>query len=339
MNEELEGRLHEAEQSLDEGDPEGALETADEVLAAMPRCADAWYLRGLALLDLGQVPDARVAVGEALKLDADLAAAAFTLADLMLYDDGDAARAVAVCDTYLRRDLPDELYADFLNLKASALCELGEFAGALAVYQRAGHLCPEREDPGGIGWCHFELFDFERAEKALSVAVQGGGRGNPATHHYLAVTLERSGQERRALKHFRIATRLDPETWFVPIRTPEATFTGLVEQALDGLSPQIKEALDNVSVVVEPWPSADELRGERLSPLIVGLFSGPSRDSRNTEDPWSHMPAQIAIYQRNLEYTCPSHNEMVEQLKITLWHEIGHWLGLSEEDLHDRGLG
>ena len=141
------------------------------------------------------------------------------------------------------------------------------------------------------------------------------------------------------LKHFRIATRLDPETWFVPIRTPEATFTGLVEQALDGLSPQIKEALDNVSVVVEPWPSADELRGERLSPLIVGLFSGPSRDSRNTEDPWSHMPAQIAIYQRNLEYTCPSHNEMVEQLKITLWHEIGHWLGLSEEDLHDRGLG
>lgn len=339
MGEELELRLQEAEQALDEGDPEGALETADELLSAMPQCADAWYLRGLALLELDQPKDARHAIETAVGLDGELAAAAYSLADLMLYDDGDPAGALAVCDTYLRADLPDELYADFLNLKASALCEVGEFGQALAVYQRAGQLCPDREDAGGMGWCHFELFDFERAEQALVAAVQAGGRDNPATHHYLAVTLERNGEAKRARKHFRIAARLDPRAWAVPVQTPEDEFARLVEEAFNGLSPQLKQVLDNVAVVIEAWPSKADLHGEQLSPLIVGLFSGPSRAERNTEDPWSHMPAQIAIYQRNLEYTCESKAEMVEQIRITLWHEIGHWLGLSEEELHDRGLG
>ncbi len=339
MSEELEVRLQEAEQSLDEGDPEGALETADEVLGMLPKCADAWYLRGLALLDLEHPAPARKAIETAVSLDPELAAAAYSLADLMLYDDGDPAGTLAVCDTYLRTELADELYADFLNLKASALCEVGEFGSALPVYQRAGQLCPDREDAGGMGWCHFELFDFERAEQALLAAVKAGGRDNPATHHYLAVTLERNGQQRRAKKHFRIAARLDGASWFVPVQTPDDEFAQLVEEALDGLSPELKEVLDNVAVVVEPWPAKAELEGSGLSPLIVGLFSGPSRDQRNTEDPWSHMPAQISVYQRNLEYTCPSKAEMLEQIRVTLWHEIGHWLGLSEEELHDRGLG
>ncbi len=339
MQEDLEVRLRSAEQSLDEGDPEGALEIADEVLQVLPNCADAWYLKGLAMLDLDTADEARASIEKALSLDAHLAAAAYSLADLVLYEDGDPAGAISVCDTYLRQDLVDELYADFLNLKASALCEIGEFKTAVDVYQRAGQLCPDREDAGGIGWCHFEMLDFERAEQALTAAVKVGGRDNPATHQYLAVTLERNGQAARARKHFRIASRLDSSSWFLPVATPPDEFAALVERALNALSTDLKQALDNVAVVIEPWPSLSDLRDSGLSPLIVGLFSGPSRDKRTTEDPWSHMPAQIAIYQRNLEYTCASREEMLDQIRITLWHEIGHWLGLSEEELHDRGLG
>lgn len=337
--EDVELHLAEAEESLDEGDPEGALEAADRATALAPELVDGWYLRALALLDLERVEEAREAVERALETDPTFGPAGFTLADLALYEDSDPARALAMCEAYLREELEDELYADFLNLKASALCELGEFAAALPVYERAGQLCDEREDPGGIGWCHYELGDFARAKAALEAAVRGLGRENPATHHYLAVTLERSGKRRAAARHFRIAARLDPENWFVPPSLSEDEFAALVEAAVEGLSSELKGRLDNVAVAIEPWPSDEDIEGTQLSPAIVGMFRGPSLDERSTGDQWSHLPGQIVVYQRNLEYTCRSRDEMVEQIRVTLWHEIGHFLGLDEEDLDARGLG
>ena len=252
--------------------------------------------------------------------------------------DGEPGRALAICDGYLREELEDELYSDFLNLKAAALCELGEFSAALPVYERAAQLCEDREDPGGIGWCQYELGHFEQAEAALTVAVRGLGRENPATHHYLAVTLERNGDPKAAARHFRIAARLEPDHWFVPPKLSEDEFAELVEAAVEGLSAELQGRLDNVVVAIEPWPTREDLEGTPLSPAIVGMFRGPSLDGRSTSDPWSQLPSQIVVYQRNLEYTCRSLEEMVDQIRVTLWHEIGHFLGLNEEQLHERGL-
>jgi predicted Zn-dependent protease with MMP-like domain len=55
-------------------------------------------------------------------------------------------------------------------------------------------------------------------------------------------------------------------------------------------------------------------------------------------DPWSHLPSSIVLYQRNLERFAESRAELVEQIGVTLVHEVGHFLGLDEEELYQRGL-
>jgi predicted Zn-dependent protease with MMP-like domain len=55
-------------------------------------------------------------------------------------------------------------------------------------------------------------------------------------------------------------------------------------------------------------------------------------------DPWSHFPSSIVLYQRNLERFARDRKELIEQIGITLIHEVGHFLGLDEEQLWERGL-
>jgi predicted Zn-dependent protease with MMP-like domain len=55
-------------------------------------------------------------------------------------------------------------------------------------------------------------------------------------------------------------------------------------------------------------------------------------------DPWSHFPSSIVLYQRNLERAARDRRELVEEIRATLLHEVGHFLGLDEEELWQRGL-
>ena len=55
-------------------------------------------------------------------------------------------------------------------------------------------------------------------------------------------------------------------------------------------------------------------------------------------DPWSHFPSSIVLYQKNLESFARDRKDLVEQIGITLIHEVGHFLGLDEEDLWELGL-
>jgi predicted Zn-dependent protease with MMP-like domain len=55
-------------------------------------------------------------------------------------------------------------------------------------------------------------------------------------------------------------------------------------------------------------------------------------------DPWSHFPSSIALFQRNLERFARDREELLEEIRITLLHEVGHFLGLDEDRLRDLGL-
>ncbi len=55
-------------------------------------------------------------------------------------------------------------------------------------------------------------------------------------------------------------------------------------------------------------------------------------------DPWSHFPSSIALFQRNLERMARDREELVEEIRVTLLHEVGHFLGLDEDQLRDLGL-
>ena len=55
-------------------------------------------------------------------------------------------------------------------------------------------------------------------------------------------------------------------------------------------------------------------------------------------DPWSHFPSGIVLYQKNLERLVRSREELLREIGVTLVHEVGHFLGLDEEELWERGL-
>lgn len=114
-------------------------------------------------------------------------------------------------------------------------------------------------------------------------------------------------------------------------------FVRLVRQAYREMPDHVIQALDNVDVVVEEWPGPDEedlLVGEGT---LFGLYSGVPLTDREGGDPM--LPDRIAIYRQPILRSCSSRTEAEHEIKVTLWHEIGHYLGMSEDDLHRLGYG
>ncbi len=113
-----------------------------------------------------------------------------------------------------------------------------------------------------------------------------------------------------------------------------------LEEAMESLPQPIRGYLANVAIAVEDLPSDDDLLASDppLSPSILGIFRGSPLGHKQSMDPWSHFPSSIVLYQRNLERFARDRKELVEQIGITLIHEVGHFLGLDEEQLWERGL-
>ena len=99
----------------------------------------------------------------------------------------------------------------------------------------------------------------------------------------------------------------------------------------------IREYVENVPVLVEDFPSRDLLSGEGISPQILGLFQGVPRTEAAVSDQPSDLD-RVMLFKKNLEKVCRTHAELVEQIQITVKHEIGHYLGLDEDDLGRLGL-
>ena len=114
-------------------------------------------------------------------------------------------------------------------------------------------------------------------------------------------------------------------------------FVRLVRQAYRDMPDHIIHALDNVDVVVEEWPGPEEqdlIEGEGT---LFGLYQGVPLTEREGGDPL--LPDRIAIYRQPILRSCSSRAEAEREIKVTLWHEIGHYLGMTEDDLHRLGYG
>ena len=110
-------------------------------------------------------------------------------------------------------------------------------------------------------------------------------------------------------------------------------FTQLVEEALTRLPKVFRAKLENISIIVEDYPE-EELE-EEFDGLLLGLFRGTPRTEQSVFV--THMPAQIFLYQKNIEEVCRTEKEILDQINKTLKHEIGHYFGLSEKDLRGKG--
>jgi predicted Zn-dependent protease with MMP-like domain len=124
------------------------------------------------------------------------------------------------------------------------------------------------------------------------------------------------------------------------MRMTRAQFQDVVAQALEELPPVFQDALHNVDIQVRWAPTPNERRRARLRPgsELFGIYIGIPLTKR-TRGYQLVMPDVIIIYQRTHEKFCRTEDDMVEQARQTLLHEIGHYMGIDEDRLHELGVG
>jgi len=106
-------------------------------------------------------------------------------------------------------------------------------------------------------------------------------------------------------------------------------FERLVEQALDDLPAAFRERLTNIAIIVEDLPP----EGVTTRGLLLGLFHGIPRTEKSVF--YAGLPDHIFLYQKNIEAICRSEADVRRQIRATLLHEVGHYFGLSEDELRE----
>lgn len=113
----------------------------------------------------------------------------------------------------------------------------------------------------------------------------------------------------------------------------------IVEDTLKNLPEEFSGALDNVGLVVEPWPNEFEFESIKAHPsntLLFGLYQGIPKTKR----PWSYtaLPDKITIFAGPILMISKDLEDARRRIKNTVLHEIGHHFGMSDEQLRSRGI-
>lgn len=126
----------------------------------------------------------------------------------------------------------------------------------------------------------------------------------------------------------------------MPYRVSKQRFAELVEEALCELPEPFASHLEEVSVEIKDRPTDKQLKDQGLEDdeLLLGLYVGHPMTERSVE--YSGMlPDAIYIFQEVIELVSGSEKQLVEQVRTTVLHEIGHHFGMDEEDLDNLGYG
>ena len=118
----------------------------------------------------------------------------------------------------------------------------------------------------------------------------------------------------------------------VPIDMEPERFDLLVDQALDGIPDELARLVRNVVVLVEDEPPDDEPDD------LLGLYDGVALTERDSTIA-VQMPDRIFIFRGPLLDFCDTEAQLVEEVRITVVHEIAHHFGIDDRRLHELGYG
>lgn len=114
----------------------------------------------------------------------------------------------------------------------------------------------------------------------------------------------------------------------------DSDFRAYAAKALDELPDEFRGHMENVVVVVEDYPSDDDAESAGIPrEELLGLFHGLSRLEQEWPGAPDHLPERIVLYKQNLEAICDTKEELIEEIRLTVLHEIGHYFGLSDEEI------
>jgi len=111
------------------------------------------------------------------------------------------------------------------------------------------------------------------------------------------------------------------------IEVDPARFEEMVGEALDGLPEELGRLMSNVAVTIEHGPGP---------PGLLGLYEGIPLTSRTTHYA-GVLPDRITIYQQAICAICDTEEDVVEQVRRTVIHEVGHYFGIDDDRLRELG--
>lgn len=122
-------------------------------------------------------------------------------------------------------------------------------------------------------------------------------------------------------------------------RARHLRFHRMVQRVVDTLPPNVQDLLDDVAIVVQDEPDAAQradLNREHEVELF-GLYQGIPRTDRSSGHSMT-LPDRITIFAGPLQRACDTREELEEEIRITVLHELGHHLGFDEYGLDELGL-
>ncbi len=256
-------------------------------------------------------------------------------------DEEDFERVVALLERAARRRDAGPRVAALYGL---ALYYLGEGPAAAPHLDLARAASPsDPEISLARGLVHHLALETETAVTLL----QDVARREPdlaEAQYWLGRVLDWWAEERpevasEARAALRRAAELAPEEFPLPHAMEEGEFAEVLRGAMQLLPEPVARAAGEIAILVERYPTRRLLTGgsDALGPDLLGLYTGTPLPERSTLDS-GRPPDVIHLFRRNLEFVARDAEELREEIRITLLHEVGHYLGMDEPDLERLGL-
>lgn len=251
-------------------------------------------------------------------------------------DAGEPERALSEAAAAIVVEREDPVLHLLAGLALLELDRPGEAAEALGA-----SLELDPDDPDTRANLALALFRTVRVDQAATEARGALERddANPDAHHALGLALELRGELEQADHHLDRAVELDPERFPPPRRLSPADFDARLSEAIGRLPETFRRHLDRIVVALDEVPRRELLEADTppLDPELLGLFEGLTHAEEHSVEGTPELPPRIYLFKRNLERFASSDDDLAEQIEITLRHELGHYLGLDEDELADSG--
>ena len=116
----------------------------------------------------------------------------------------------------------------------------------------------------------------------------------------------------------------------------DETFDHLISQAMDELPQEYIKGLNNVAILYADDPDEYQIQksGLREGNILLGLYEGIPLTKRGGNYTFV-LPDKITLFKHSMMMVAHDPNQLYEQIKRTLWHEIAHYYGLDHERIHE----
>lgn len=225
-----------------------------------------------------------------------------TLEEIELLLDEDPELALEVIDALPR---PLREHPDVRLLEAEAHAAQGNWQKVIDVLERPPAIAPDDAD----------------------------------AHHLLGMAYGELGNTAQQRAHFLRTWELDSEADAQHLSLDEEIsdeIVRLAQRALEELPAAYRKPLGDVLIVLEERPSR-ELVAEGFDPRAYGLFEGLDH-AEHLNQAMASQVTRIVLFAANLLADFSDPDELAEEVRITVLHEVGHYFGLDEEDMVRLGL-